>query len=328
MTAQLDSREQTGGRRKQGGVVNWACAPGFPPAVIFPFTPAERAGMRNVIEFQALMYRTLYFFGSNGLPEVDYANSIGEPPEWSEDGHTVTITVKPWKWSNGETLCADNVLFWVNLMKVKGDRYCEYVPGYFPDNCTDYGKLAEDKVYFTFDRAYNKRWVLFNQLSTITPLPKAWDRTADGPANASGGLDDVAAVYDYLMAEQGDHIEEGNAHRTRWADSPIWSVVSGPWRLKSYTEEGIVTFVPNEHYSGPVKATLDEFRQIPTFSDEQQYQWLAGRPRGRTPHPGRLPAAQLRHRADHRPDRRRGQPAGRPATGCCRRPRTASGTSA
>ena len=50
--------------------------------------------------------------------------------------------------------------------------------------------------------------------------------------------------------------------------------MSGPWRLKSYTEEGIVTFVPNEHYSGPIKATLDEFRQIPTFSDEEQYQWL------------------------------------------------------
>ena len=241
MTAELTVADEPRVRRRKGGVVTWACAPGFPPAVIFPFTPAERAGMRNIIEFQALMYRTLYFFGSNGQPEVDYDNSIGEPPEWSEDGRTVVITVKPWKWSNGETLCADNVLFWVNLMKVKGDRYCEYVPGYFPDNCISYGKLAEDKVYFTFDRAYNKRWVLFNQLSTITPLPKAWDRTAAGPANASGDLADVEAVYDYLMAEQGDHVEEGNAHRTKWADSPIWSIVSGPWRLKSYTTEGIVT---------------------------------------------------------------------------------------
>jgi peptide/nickel transport system substrate-binding protein len=281
MTAEMTVADEPRVRRRKGGVVTWACAPGFPPAVIFPFTPAERAGMRNIIEFQALMYRTLYFFGSEGLPEVDYANSIGEPPEWSEDGRTVTITVKPWKWSNGETLCADNVLFWVNLMKVKGNRYCEYVPGYFPDNCTSYGKLAEDKVYFTFDRPYNKRWVLFNQLSTITPLPKAWDRTAAGPANASGGLADVEAVYDYLMAEQGDHVEEGNAHRTRWATSPIWSIVSGPWRLKSYTTEGIVTFVPNEHYSGPVKATLDEFRQVPTFSDEEQFDMLKRGPDAR-----------------------------------------------
>ncbi|GGO10699.1 hypothetical protein GCM10010116_21480 [Microbispora rosea subsp. aerata] len=273
--AQTGRNAQTGSRRpKKGGVVTWACAPGFPPAVIFPFTPAERMGTRNIYEFQMLMYRPLYYFGSRGTPDVDYDQSIGEPPQWSEDGRTVTIRVKPWKWSNGETLCADNVLFWVNLMKVKGHRYGEYVPGYFPDNLTSYGKLADDVVYFTFDRQYSKKWVLMNQLSTITPLPKAWDRTENGPANASGDLNDVEAVYNFLMAAQGDILAEDNEHRTRWADSPIWSVVDGPWRLKSYTRDGVVTFVPNEHYSGPNKPYLDEFRQVPTFSDEQQYEML------------------------------------------------------
>jgi peptide/nickel transport system substrate-binding protein len=280
MNASTTRRDAGARRPRKGGVVTWACAPGFPPAVIFPFTPAERMGTRNILEFQALMYRTLYFFGSDGVPEVDYANSIGEPPEWSDDGLTVTIRVKPWRWSNGETLCADNVLFWVNLMKVKGSRYGEYVPGYFPDNLTAYGKLAEDTIFFTFDRPYSRSWVLKNQLSTITPLPRAWDRTAAGPANASGDLADVEAVYAYLMAEQGDICDEGNEHRTRWADSPIWSTVSGPWRLKSYTVEGVVTFVPNEHYSGPNKPYLDEFRQVPTFSDEEQYLMLKAGPTG------------------------------------------------
>lgn len=272
--------EGAGSVPRKGGTVTWACAPGFPPAVIFPFTPAERMGTRNIYEFQMLMYRTLYYFGSQGTPEVDYEQSIAEPPQWSEDGRSVTIKVKPWKWSNGETLCADNVLFWVNLMKVKGERYGEYVPGYFPDNLTSYGKLAEDTVFFTFDKAYSKDWVLMNQFSTITPLPKAWDRTADGPANASGDVADVPAVYDYLMAEQGDIVAEGNEHRTRWADSPVWSVVSGPWRLKSYTLDGVVTFVPNEKYSGPDKPYLDEFRQIPMESDELEYEILKRGPQG------------------------------------------------
>ena len=278
MTSTAAIPATTPGRPRRGGTVTWACAPGFPPAVIFPFTPAERMGTRNILEFQALMYRTLYYFGSDGTPEVDDANSIGEPPMWSEDGLTVTVRVKPWKWSNGETLCADNVLFWVNLMKVKGARYGEYVPGYFPDNLTSYGKLAEDTCYFTFDKVYSRRWVLMNQLSTITPLPKSWDRTAAGPANASGDLADVEAVYEFLMAEQGDIVEEGNEHRTRWADSPIWSTVSGPWRLQSYTVDGVVTFVPNEHYSGPNKPHLDVFRQIPMQSDEQEYRLLQAGP--------------------------------------------------
>ncbi len=263
-----------------GGTVTWACAPGFPPAVIFPFTPAERMGTRNILEFQALMYRTLYYFGSDGTPEVDYANSIGEPPVWSDDGLTVTVVIRPWRWSNGETVCADNVLFWVNLMKVKGARYGEYVPGYFPDNLVSYGKLADDKVYFTFDKVYSRRWVLMNQLSTITPLPRSWDRTADGPANASGDIADVEAVYAYLMAEQGDIVDEGNEHRTRWADSPIWSTVSGPWRLRSYTIDGVVTFVPNEHYSGPTKPHLDVFRQIQLTSDDEEYGRLLAGPDG------------------------------------------------
>lgn len=278
MTVATHPDETRARRPRRGGVATWACAPGFPPAVIFPFTPAERMGTRNILEFQALMYRPLYYFGTDGGPDVDYANSIGEPPVWSDDGRTVTIRIKPWKWSNGETLCADNVLFWVNLMAVKGPRYGEYVPGYFPDNLVSYGKVAHDTVRFTFDRCYSRSWVLKNQLSMITPLPKAWDRTSDGPANASGGLADVEAVYEYLMAEQGDICDEGNEHRTRWADSPIWSTVNGPWRLKSYTLDGVVTFVPNPHYSGPDKPYLDEFRQVPTVSDEQQYRMLEAGP--------------------------------------------------
>lgn len=262
----------------QGGVVTWACAPGFPPAVIFPFTPAERIGTRNVYEFQMLMYRPLYWFGSSGLPEIDWDNSIGLPPQWSDDGRSVIVTIKPWSWSNGEALCADNVLFWVNMMKVKGDRYGEYVPGYFPDNLTSYEKVAEDKIRFTFDQVYSRRWVLMNQLSMIFPLPRAWDRTAAGPAHASVELADVEAVYNFLMAEQGDILDETNEARTQWPDSPIWSVVNGPWRLKSYTLEGVVTFVPNERYSGPQKPYLDEFRQIPTLSDEQEFDMLRSGP--------------------------------------------------
>ena len=56
--------------------------------------------------------------------------------------------------------------------------------------------------------------------------------------------------------------------------------MSGPWRLKSYTLDGIVTFVPNEHYSGPNKPYLDEFRQVPSNSDEEEYSKLQAGPDG------------------------------------------------
>jgi peptide/nickel transport system substrate-binding protein len=263
-----------------GGVATWACNPGFPPAVIFPFSPPERFGTRNVYEFQALMYRPLYWLGRDGEVKIDFGLSLGNEPVWDQDGRTVTVRIKPWRWSNGETVCADNVMFWVNMLARKGPRYGGYTKGYFPDNLVSCQKVADDAVRFTFDRVYSRTWVLMSQLTMIIPMPKAWDRTAAGPANASADPGQAEAVYDYLLAENGDMVEEGNAHRTRWANSPIWSVVNGPWRLKSYTKDGVVTFVPNEHYSGPHRPRLAEFRQIPTTSDEEEYRMLQAGPDG------------------------------------------------
>ncbi|WP_460492958.1 hypothetical protein [Dactylosporangium cerinum] len=107
-------------RSAQGGVATWACLPGFPPAVIFPFTPPERYGMRSTYEFQMLMYRPLYWIGRDGKLEIDFDLSLADEPVWDEDGRTVTIRIKPWKWSNGETVCADNVIFWMNMLARKG----------------------------------------------------------------------------------------------------------------------------------------------------------------------------------------------------------------
>lgn len=163
----------------RGGSVTWACTSGFSPVFIFPFTPGEYYGVANLHEFQTLMYRPLYWYGTGGRPTVDYERSLAEPPEWSEDGRTATITVKPYKWSNGESVNADNVMLWMHLLEAEKDSFGGYTPGFFPDNLTGYEKVAEDKVSFTFDRAYSRNWVLMNQFSTITPLPKAWDRTAD-----------------------------------------------------------------------------------------------------------------------------------------------------
>jgi peptide/nickel transport system substrate-binding protein len=278
LTTQDSGQPSEAGRPVKGGIVTWACNPGFPPAAIFPFTPRERIGIRNLYEFQILMFRPLYWLGKDGAAGVDYDRSLAYPPEWSDDGLSVTVTLKDWQWSNGEPICADNVMFWVNMMAVKGDRLGYYVPGYFPDNLSSYEKVAEDKVRFTFDEVYSKTWVEMNQLSLITPMPKAWDRTADGPARASFDKADIPAVYDYLVSENGDWTEEANLHRGDWAGSPVWSVVSGPWKLKSYDLDGLVTFVPNENYSGPNKPRLAEFRQVQNDTDELMYERLLAGP--------------------------------------------------
>jgi peptide/nickel transport system substrate-binding protein len=44
--------------------------------------------------------------------------------------------------------------------------------------------------------------------------------------------------------------------------------VDGPWKLKSFTSTGEVTFVPNPTYSGSPKPSLAQFVEVPFTSDE------------------------------------------------------------
>jgi peptide/nickel transport system substrate-binding protein len=65
------------------------------------------------------MYRPLYMFGNNTGTSVaiDYPLSPARAPVYSDGGRTVTITTKDWKWSDGEPVDADDVVFWLNMME-------------------------------------------------------------------------------------------------------------------------------------------------------------------------------------------------------------------
>jgi peptide/nickel transport system substrate-binding protein len=258
----------------RGGSVTWALLPDIVPMYIFPFTPLQYYGTANLHEFQALMYRPLYWYGSDGRPEVDYDLSLAEPPEWSADGRTVTVTLKPWRWSNGERVCADNVMLWMHLLEEKKAEFGGYAPGYFPDNLSGYRKVNDTQVSFTFDAVYSKQWVLMNQLSAITPLPVAWDRTHAGPARCRYDKADAGEVWAYLT--------EQNADRKAWGDHPLWSVVNGPWVLQRCTLDesgGEAIFVPNHSYSGARKPHLSRLRLLAVQSNDAEYAMLQSGPK-------------------------------------------------
>ncbi len=249
------------GQPVRGGSVTLACTPGVSPSWIFPFTPIEHYTVTNLQEFQVLMYRPLYWYGSDGSPGVDDERSLAEPPRWSADGRTVTVTLKPWTWSDGAPLHADDIVLWMRLLEARKHHFGGYVPGCFPDNLTTFRAVNERSVSFTFDRAYSKRWVMMNQLSTITPLPRAWD--------AEGCLTEPAkapAVWARLCADNED--------REGWAHSPVWGVVNGPWRLDG-CEDGIWTFVPNAAYGGAGAPWLDAFALRTSASNAEVYERMA-----------------------------------------------------
>jgi peptide/nickel transport system substrate-binding protein len=50
--------------------------------------------------------------------------------------------------------------------------------------------------------------------------------------------------------------------------------VDGPWKLSAFNADGHITFVPNRHYSGPVKPKLAAFEEVPFTTDSTEYDVL------------------------------------------------------
>jgi peptide/nickel transport system substrate-binding protein len=264
----LTEATKPSGARVKGGTVTFAEAPGSPPNYIFPMYSSEFCGNNNIAQLNVMLYRPLYWFGNNYSPTVDLNDSIGQKPMYSNGGKTVTIHLKHYAWSDGEQVSARDLVFWMNVLKADpAKEWCNYVPGRWPADVSSYKALNNTTFQMTFNRAYNPTWLMYNELSQIYPIPLAWDRTSlsqQAPTAATKSLPDTTktgagAVYDFLNT-QSQKISD-------WGSSPLWSVVDGPWKVQSTTTNGQVTFVPNKDYSGPTKASISKFVEVPFTSE-------------------------------------------------------------
>jgi peptide/nickel transport system substrate-binding protein len=252
------------GSRVSGKTASFAEAPEAPPNQIFPMYSAEYCDPNNIGQLSDLLYRPLYWYGNNYSPTVDYNYSVGKKPIFSNGGKTITINLNHYMWSDGEQVSARDLVFWLNVLNANPTKnWCNSAPGRFPYNITSYKAVNPTTFQMTLNKAYNQTWIIYNELSQLTPMPIAWDRTslsqkapsADAPNLPDTTKSGAEAVYDFLNNE-GTKIAS-------WGDSPIWSVVDGPWTVQSTTSNGGVTFVPNKDYSGSPKPTLAKFVEVP-----------------------------------------------------------------
>ena len=277
-----------------GGTMTVAeAAPG--PSYIFPMMGGQDF-LESNFQLIYLLFRPLYWFGVRSTQELNQQLSVAFPPVYSNHNKMVTIKMKGYRWSNGETVNARDVVFWMNMVKADGTSWAGYVPGpsQFPGDITNV--VANDKadtVTFTLDGTYSSYWFTYNELSQITPLPIAWDITKyPAPAGSGGcsrasyesiqtsiapnGLTPVSAsakactkVHAFLTGttEAGD--------LDTYATNPLWRVVDGPFRLTQYTaSNGGATLVPNPDYSGRVKSSLGSLVLAPFATDASEFRQL------------------------------------------------------
>ena len=267
-------------------LVRIAEPPAAPPNYIFPFMGLQFFSVYNINQFQFLMYRPLYWFGNGQSPNVNYGLSLASAPTYSNGDKTVTMHLKNYKWSNGEAVTAQNVVFWMNMMHAEKANWADYTPGALPDDLTSVTAPNAKTVVFQLKSSVNPNWFTYNELSQVTPMPNAWDIKATHSAANSGGCAAAAygtadaacsSVYNFLSKQAGydpTNPQAANNALPTYATNPIWQVVNGPYHLTHFDASGNVTFAANPTYGGPVKPTIKQVKLIPFTTDTAEFNAL------------------------------------------------------
>ena len=64
--------------------------------------------------------------------------------------------------------------------------------------------VSQTELTMTMDKPYSPTWFQYNDLSQVTPMPAAWDRTASGPSSCATTVSDCTKVYTYLDSQAKD----------------------------------------------------------------------------------------------------------------------------
>jgi peptide/nickel transport system substrate-binding protein len=268
------SNSASSGAPIKGGTATVALPAGVTNNWIFPFYAITNSSVYNSNQFQWMFYRPLYMFGNNTNTNVtiNYPLSPANPPDYTNGGKTVVINMKGWKWSDGETVNAQSLVFFLNMAKAEKNNWYAYSKTLLPDNVASYKATGPNQLTIQLNSGYSSIWYTYNQLAEINPMPLAWDVTSLGAKAGSGGCttDSAAdgwakckAVYTFLTAQ--------SKIATTYATSPLWSVVDGPWKLSSFNTNGNVTIVPNKAYSGSPKPKLSAVKFLPYTADSAEY---------------------------------------------------------
>ncbi|MEI8126393.1 MAG: ABC transporter substrate-binding protein [Actinomycetota bacterium] len=273
---------------------------------IFPYASGAYFTTTNMNAFQAYMYRPLYWVGKGADITIQADLSLAALPVYSNGNKTVTVNMKGWKFSNGETIDAQSVKFFLNMYQAVSYRYAGYVPGFgIPDQVSQV-TASGNVLTLTTTVPVNPNWFNYNFMTEITPFPRAWDiryvtpnskaasddaqttpqteAAGCGTANfavmsslintcgyypastapayglpALNSLSVYTGAYGYLYYNSRP---ASAAALAAYATNPIWKVVSGPWKLKTFSATGNIVYVPNTAYSGAQKAHFATFTQV------------------------------------------------------------------
>ncbi len=254
-----------------GGTVTFGMAAGATPTYIFPIVPGAQSSVYTISYFQSLFWRPLWWTPVGHALDVNYPLSLAKKPIFSNGNKTVTINMDTnYKWSNGQPVDAQDILFYIDLLKaavkLSPANSGNYTPGFFPDNVKSAVATGKFTVQLNLTKAYNPGYMFLDQLLLITPLPStAWNiATPGGPHMDFTTLKNAEKIYTFLSAQ--------SLKLSTYATNPLWQTVDGPFHLTAFNASTDAnTMVPNPAYTGPNKPSIKAFQEVAFTSDTAEY---------------------------------------------------------
>jgi len=248
----------------------YALPPDAVPNWILPLIPSAFNSVFNAYNFTWQMWPPIYYAPDGSDPTVYPSLSVANAPVWSNGDKTMTITVKPWKWSNGQTVTSKDLLFTFDELKaaVKASvaNWAAYVPGFFPDTIVSMSTPNSSTIVVNMTKPVNPTWMEEDILGDVQVLPSAvWAKdSANGPILDFTNPANAAKIFAYLTAQ--------SKSVSTYATNPLWQTVYGPYKLSSYNDTtGAFTMVPNTSYSGPHASPQSDYVGVPFTSDAAEW---------------------------------------------------------
>ncbi|HTX31934.1 MAG TPA: ABC transporter substrate-binding protein [Solirubrobacteraceae bacterium] len=255
-----------------GGTITQGQLTGQTPTYILPIVSGANI-TTGTLSFSTELYMPLFEGPLGARPQINYgASAAAGAPTFSNGDKTLTVTLKPGlKWSDGKPITSTDVLFWYDLLKAaikeSPANWAQYTPGLIPDNVTSVSTPSANKIVFNLNRSWNPGFFLNNNLQDTNggayPLPSSdWNiASAGGPHITDWATNpaDAKKIYDYLN-KQGASV-------STFASNPLWKVVSGPFKLQSFSAtNSSYVLTPNPNYGGTPKAIMNQV-DVNTYTD-------------------------------------------------------------
>jgi peptide/nickel transport system substrate-binding protein len=274
MTGEVGAVPAAATGTEQAGTITVAGPPNSAPTWIMPLVTAANNSVFTVPEFDYQMYRPLYYLTNGVAPTETPSMSLANEPTWSNGDKTVSFTLKPtYKWSNGQPITSQDVLFWYYVLKAalkeSPANWAAYTPEQgIPDQVASISAPNSTTVTMNLKTAVNPTWFKENEIGDIQPMPSSvWDvDAAGGKAITDWATNpaDAKKIYDYIST--------ASKSVSTYATNPLWQTVDGPYKLTAFSAStGGFTMAPNAAYGGPHAKVESNYQVVPFKSDAAEY---------------------------------------------------------